>query len=332
MTPTTTRRALLAGGAILLASRAAAQQVTTVRLYSLNFEPDAAMLVAQVPKGTGGRYQIEPIIGFDGLEAALGEERAAGSEVELLKGARSGELDLVIVSWAIGDYVPEANVFLLPFLFRDYPHARAVLDGSIGQDILGKLPAHGLVGLAWTEAGFRYVANSKRQIRGPEDLKGLRLRTGKTPVLIETFRTLGAEAVPMPMARPVIDALAQGALDGVETDIDSVMNWEMFRWAQYLSLTRHAYAPAITVMSKVAYDRLSEADKRAFVEAARLGAEAMRQFNDDVEADGLARLLSVGMQINADVDTAAFRAALAPAYTKWREQFGDLIERIQANH
>jgi TRAP-type transport system periplasmic protein len=332
MTPTTTRRALLAGGAMLLASRAAAQQVTTVRLYSLNFEPDAAMLVAQVPKGTGGRYQIESIIGFDGLEAALGEERAAGSEVELLKGARSGELDLVIVSWAIGDYVPEANVFLLPFLFRDYPHARAVLDGSIGQDILGKLPAHGLVGLAWTEAGFRYVANSKRQIRGPEDLKGLRLRTGKSPVLIETFRTLGAEAVPMPMARPVIDALAQGALDGVETDIDSVMNWEMFRWAQYLSLTRHAYAPAITVMSKVAYDKLSEADKRAFVEAARLGAEAMRQFNDDVEADGLARLLSVGMQINADVDTAAFRAALAPAYTKWREQFGDLIERIQANH
>jgi TRAP-type transport system periplasmic protein len=331
MTPTTTRRALLAGGTMLLAGRAAAQQqATTLALYSLNFEPDAAMLAAEVPRRTGGRYEIEQIIGFDGLEAALGEERAAGSEVELLKGARSGELDLVIVTWAIGDYVPEANVFLLPLLFRDYAHARAVLDGPIGQDILGKLPAHGLVGLAWTEAGFRYVANSKRPIRGPEDLKGLRLRTGKTPVLIDTFRAFGVEVVPLPMARPVIDALAQGALDGVETDIDAVMNWEMFRWAQYLSLTRHAYAPAITVMSKVAYDKLSEADRRAFVEAARLGAEAMRKFNDDVEANGLARLLDVGMKINADVDTAAFRAALAPPYAEWRQQFGDLIERIQA--
>jgi TRAP-type transport system periplasmic protein len=171
MTPTTTRRALLAAGTMLLTGSAAAEQATTLELYSLNFEPDAAMLAAEVPRRTGGRYQIEPIIGFDGLEAALGKERAAGSEVELLKGARTGELDLVIVTWAIGDYVPEANVFLLPFLFRDYGHARAVLDGPIGQDILGKLPAHGLVGLAWTEAGFRYVANSKRPIRGPEDLR-----------------------------------------------------------------------------------------------------------------------------------------------------------------
>jgi TRAP-type transport system periplasmic protein len=150
-------------------------------------------------------------------------------------------------------------------------------------------------------------------------------------VLIDTFHAFGVEVVPLPMARPVIDALAQGALDGVEADIDAVMNWEMFQWTQYLSLTRHAYSPAITVMSKVAYDKLSEADRRVFVEAARLGAEAMRKFNDDVEANGLASLLSVGMQINADVDTAAFRAALAPVYTKWHEQFGDLIERIQAH-
>ena len=75
------------------------------------------MLAAEVPSRTEGRYQIERIIGFDMLEAALGKERADGGEVALLKGAQSGELDLVIVSYAIGDYVPEANVFLLPFLF-----------------------------------------------------------------------------------------------------------------------------------------------------------------------------------------------------------------------
>jgi TRAP-type C4-dicarboxylate transport system substrate-binding protein len=133
------------------------------------------------------------------------------------------------------------------------------------------------------------------------------------------------------MARPVIDALAQGTLDGVEADIDSITNWEMFRWAKYLSLTRHAYSPGIIIMSKAAYDRLSDADKEAFAEAARLARQAERKFEDDVEAQGLARLLDVGMQINADVDTAAFRAALAPAYAEWRQQFGDLIERIQAH-
>ena len=132
---------------------------------------------------TEGRYQIEQIIGFDRLEAALGKERAVGGERPLLEGVRSGDLDLVIVAPPLGDYVPEADVFYVPFLFRDYAHARAVLDGPIGQDILGKLPAHGLVGLAWTEAGFRHLANSKRPIRSPEDLKGLKLRTPKNPVV-----------------------------------------------------------------------------------------------------------------------------------------------------
>jgi TRAP-type C4-dicarboxylate transport system substrate-binding protein len=149
-------------------------------------------------------------------------------------------------------------------------------------------------------------------------------------VLVETFRTLGAEPVSMPMAKLVVDAMAQGALDGVETDIDSVRNWEFFRWVPYLSLTGHTYTPAMVVMSKAAHDRLSEADRQAFAEAARLGAEINRKDNDNIEADGLAQLLGVGMKINADVDKAAFRSALAPAYTKWREQFGDLIDRIQA--
>ena len=194
-----------------------------------SFEPDAEMLAAEVPRRTDGRYKVDRIIGFDMLEAALGTERAAGGEVALLQGAQSGEFDLVIVSWAIANYVPEANVFLLPFLFADYAHARAALDGPVGRDILSKLPAQGLVGLALTEARFRYVANSKRPIRGPDDLRGLRLRTGKNPVLVEAFRILGAEPVPMAMARPVVDAVARGDLDGVETDIDLIGNWEFFR-------------------------------------------------------------------------------------------------------
>ncbi len=156
MAPTMTRRTLLAAGTMLLAGPAAAQQATTLKLYSPNFEADAAVLASEVPVRTGGRYQIEPIIGFDGLEAALGKERAAGGERALLEGARRGELDLVVCgALPVGDYVPDAHVFLVPFLFRDYAHARAVLDGPIGQDILGKLPAHGLVGLAWTCSGPR---------------------------------------------------------------------------------------------------------------------------------------------------------------------------------
>jgi tripartite ATP-independent transporter DctP family solute receptor len=317
---------------MLLAGRAAAQQATTLKLYSANFEASAAMLAFEVPSRTEGRYQIEQIIGFDRLEEALGKERAAGGERALLEGVRNGDLDLVVCSnLLLGDYIPQAQVFSVPFLFRDYAHARAMFDGSIGQEILAQFAARGLVGLAWTEAGFRYLANSKRPIRTPEDLRGLRLRTPQNAILIEAFRTLGAEVVPMPFGKAVFDALAQGAFDGLETDIDALVNWEVFRWAQYLSLSGHIYTPAIIAMSKAAYDKLSAADKQALVEAARLAAQTERKFVDDAEAAGLARLISVGMKINADMDKAAFRAVLAPAYAEWRRQYGDLIDRFQAH-
>jgi TRAP-type transport system periplasmic protein len=288
MTPTTTRRTLLAGGATLLTGSAAAQQATALRFYCQNFETDAATLVFEVPRQTSGRYEIEPIVGFDKLAGVLGKERAAGGERALLEGVQSGELDLIAVTWAIGDYVPEAQAFLLPFLFRDYTHARAVLDGPIGQDILGKLPAHHLVGLAWTEGGLRYVANNKRPIRNPEDLRGLKLRTSQNPVVVEAFRTLGAEVVPMPWGQAAVDALAQGVIDGMETDLLAILTSEVFRWAKYLSLTGHIYAPGIIVMSEAAHDRLTEADRQAFVEAARLAAQNSRKEGDDAEAAGLA--------------------------------------------
>jgi TRAP-type C4-dicarboxylate transport system substrate-binding protein len=135
----------------------------------------------------------------------------------------------------------------------------------------------------------------------------------------------------MPWGQAAVDALAQGVIDGMETDLLAILTSEVFRWAKYLSLTGHIYAPGIIVMSEAAHDKLTEADKRAFVEAARLAAQNSRKEGDDAEATGLAQLLSVGMKINTDIDKAAFRAALAPAYAKWREQFGDLIERIQAH-
>src|SRR3954451_25361361 len=107
MTTVTTRRTVLAGAATLLTGRAAAQQATTLRLYTLAWQADAAMLAAEVPRRTVGRYQIERIIGFDALEAALGKEYMADGERALLEGVRDSDLDLVVCSAnLLGEYVP----------------------------------------------------------------------------------------------------------------------------------------------------------------------------------------------------------------------------------
>src|SRR4051812_48953800 len=234
---------------------------------------------------------------------------------------------VVTASAPVGNYVPETRVFNIPFLFRDYAHARAVLDGPIGQDVLARFPAHGLVLLAWAENGLRHLTNSKRPVRTPEDLKGLKLRTQENPIIIKAFQTLGAEVTPMPWGRALFDALAQGVLDAEENAIDTIVAFELFRWQKYLSLTGHIYDPAVIIMSNSAYDNLSDTDKRAFADSARLVAPMDRKAMDDADATGLAQLLSVGMKINDDVDKAAFRAALVPAYAEWREQFGYLIDR-----
>ena len=212
MTPTTTRRALLAGGTMLLAGRARAQQqATTLKLYSFVYEIEAAMLADQVEERTEGRYQIEQFIGFDTLTAELGEERAAGGEHALLDGVHKGDLDLTtIASVSANEHYPEMEVFDVPFMFRDYSHARAVLDGPIGQDLLAKTRSGGPLLLAWSENGFRHLTNNTGPVRTPDDVKGLKLRTPKSPVMIEAFRTLGAEVTPTPWSQAIFDMLAQG--------------------------------------------------------------------------------------------------------------------------
>jgi tripartite ATP-independent transporter DctP family solute receptor len=303
-----------------------------LKLYSQGFDFDAAALAFEVPTRTSNRYAIEQIVGFDMLDAALGEERAARGEQALIEGARSGEFDLIIISSAwLGNLIPETRVFDVPFLFRDYGHAAAVLDGPIGQDVLARFPSHGLVGLAWTVNGFRHLTNSKHPVRTPEDVRGLKLRTQDNPIIIKAFQTLGAEVTPMPWGQALFDALARGDLDGQENPIDAVVIWELFKSQKYLSLTGHIYGPAVTIMSPSAYDKLSAADRHAFIESARLAAQMNRNDVERADEAGIAQLLGSSMKINADVDKAAFRAALAPAYAEWRKQFGDLIDRIQAH-
>jgi TRAP-type C4-dicarboxylate transport system substrate-binding protein len=224
MTTAITRRALLAGGTALLASRAAAaQQATTLKLYSFVYEVEAEMLAFQVQERTKGRYRIEQIIGFDKITAALGAERAAGGEQALLDGVHKGDLDLTtIASVSAVERFPHIQVFDVPFMFRDYAHARAVLDGSIGQDLLAKTLSSGALALAWSENGFRHVTNNEHPIRTPEDLKGLKIRTPKSPVMIEAFQTLGAEVRPTPWSEAIFDMLARGDLNSQENTINTI--------------------------------------------------------------------------------------------------------------
>ncbi|MFC4298878.1 MULTISPECIES: TRAP transporter substrate-binding protein [Castellaniella] len=254
---------------------------------------------------------------------------ALGGEREVIEGLQLGTIDLAIVSTgATLNFVPQAGVFDIPFLFRDLAHARKVLDGKIGQDMLAEFPKRGLVALAWGEQGFRHLTNNVRPVKEPADIKGLKIRTTENPIHIAAFKELGVLATPMAWPE-VATALQQGTIDGQENPLSVIVSVKMWQLQKYLSLTAHVYGPALILMAPSVYDGLDDAGKAKFKEAAAAGAVAMRGYVDQVEKDGIETLKSNGMQVNT-VDHAAFVKAVQPVYPQYYKQFGqELVDAIR---
>ena len=274
----------------------------------------------EVEKRTQGRYKVQPF-----YSGSLGGERESIEAVQL------GTQELTFSSTGpVPNFVPEARILDIPFLFRDKAHARAVLDGPIGQDMLAKFEPKGFKALAWGENGVRHMTNSKRAVNSPDDLKGLKMRTMENPVHIAAYKGFGI--VPTPMAFPeVFTALQQGTVDGQENPLSVIMASKFDQVQKHLSLTGHVYSPGIFLMSKAAFDKLSAADKTAFIESAKEGAKANRARVDEDDAKGVADLKSKGMNVVENLDKAKFVAALVPVNAEFEKQFGKSeIDKIRA--
>ena len=265
----------------------------------------------EVAARTGGRYKVETF-----YNGSLGGERESIEAVQL------GTQELAFSSTGpVPNFVPDAKILDVPFLFRDKAHARAVLDGPIGQELLGKFDAKGFKALAWAENGFRHMTNSKRDVKEPADLKGLKMRTMENPVHIAAYKGLGI--ITTPMAFPeVFTALQQGTVDGQENPLPVIMSAKFSQVQKHLSLTGHVYSPCIFVMNKGSFDKLSAADKTAFLDAAKVAAKANRDRVDQDDANGVKELRAQGMTVIEDVDKAKFVAQLAPVNAEFEKQFG----------
>jgi tripartite ATP-independent transporter DctP family solute receptor len=273
----------------------------------------------EVERRTNGRYKIQAF-----YSGSLGGERESIEAVQL------GTQELTFTSTGpVPNFVPEARILDIPFLFRDKAHARAVLDGPIGQEMLGKFEAKGFKALAWGENGVRHMTNNKRPVNAPEDLRGLKMRTMENPVHVTAYKGLGI--VTTPMAFPeVFTALQQGTVDGQENPLSVIMSAKFEQVQKHLSLTGHVYSPAVFLMSKAAFDKLSAADRQAFLESAVEAVKANRARVDEDDAKGVAELRSKGMQVVENVDKARFVSTLAPVNAEFEKQFGKAnIDRIR---
>jgi tripartite ATP-independent transporter DctP family solute receptor len=281
-----------------------------------------AKMAACTLEKSGGKMKIQ---GFWG--------GALGSDLQATQALRSGTQEMVISSTSplIG-ILPELGVFDLPFLFANEKEADAILDGDFGKYISDKLPAVGLVSLAWWENGFRNLTNSKKPVNKVEDFPGLKVRVMQNTVFLDTFKTMGANPVPMAFGE-VFPALETKAIDGQENPFVTIDTSKLYEVQKYLSVTRHAYTPFVVLYSKMLWDKLSPAEQKVLSECAIQGRDEERKVSRALSDQSLTTLKTKGMTVNeiSPAEQKRMRDAVKPVYEKHSVTIGkETVDRMNA--
>ena len=223
---------------------------------------------------------------------------AAGGDLPATQALRAGTQEMVCTSTSpLVGIVKELGAFDLPFLFANEKEADAVLDGPAGQYFNKKLEEAGLVNLAYWENGFRNLTNSKRAVAKPEDFEGVKVRVMQNNIFLDTFKTLGTNAVPMAFGE-VFTALETKTIDGQENPFVTIDTSKFYEVQKYLSITRHAYTPFLILYSKKLWDQLSAQEQAVLREAAMEGQKVQRATIRAQSDKALAGLKAKGMTVN----------------------------------
>ncbi len=314
---------LLAVATLLLANPVCASP----RLLSLAFNS-----AVQTPQQIGADEFARQLVALSGQRIAVDERggNALGSEPAILAATRSGAVDTAVLSASVvSAVVPELGAFDIPFLFRDTTHAKAVVAGPVGAAIAAKCAEQGLALLAIGEQGFRNITNSKRPIRTPDDLRGLKIRLPPNEVYQMTFNALGAEVVPMDFPL-VYGALKDGRIDGQENPLAVIAGAHLQDVQKYITLTGHVFGALVFVANRATFEQLAPADRALMVAAAREGAELTWQAGKEFDAKRLQELRSGGMDIIESVDRKPFLDAVKRLDPEFEKRFGkDMLAAIR---
>ena len=268
-----------------------------------------------------------------------GVSLVAGDQTREFTAIRQGVIDMAIgstINWS--PQIKELNLFSLPFLMPDYAAIDALTQGPVGKDIFARLEKAGVVPLAWGENGFREVTNSKRELRRPEDFKGLKFRVVGSPLFLDTFSALGANPTQMSWA-DAQPALASGAVDGQENPLTIFTAAKLHTVAQKnVTLWGYVADPLIFVVNKEVWQSWTPEDRKIVREAA---IEAGK-FNIQIAREGMTgsdpavhkTIEGLGVKIVklTPQERAAFVKITKPVYDKWAKQIGpDLVKKAEAS-
>ena len=325
------RRTLIAAATVAVASAsfsAFAQDIKPrlIRFgYGLNEQSNqgraAKVFAEQVEKASGGKMKVR----------AIGAA-ALGPDTQMQQALIGGAQEMMVGSTAtLVGITKEMALWDTPFLFNNAKEADAVLDGPVGQKVMDKLQDKGLVGLAYWENGFRNLTNSKRPVTKLEDLNDVKLRVMQNNVYLDSFKLLGANAVPMPFSE-LFSALETKTVDGQENPYNTILSSKFYEVQKYLSVTNHVYSPWIVTVSKKWWDGLSKTEQKILLDAARVSRDFERKDTREEASKAVADLKAKGMQVNevSPAEQNRIRAKVASVYDKHKDSIGaDAIKIVQ---
>jgi TRAP-type transport system periplasmic protein len=262
-----------------------------------------------------------------------GASLVGGDQTKEFTAMRQGVIDMAVgstINWS--PQVRELNLFSLPFLMPDHKAIDAITAGDPGKKLFELIASKDVMPLAWGENGFRELSNSKREVRKPDDLKGLKIRVVGSPLFNETFTALGANPTQMSWA-DAQPALSTGAVDGQENPLTIFTVAKLHTVGQkYVTLWGYVADPLIYSVNKQVWSSFSPEDQKivqqAAVEAAQHNKELARKGITASDPSTLKEIEGLGVAIArlSEAEIKAFRDATRPVYDKWKSQIGnDLV-------
>lgn len=254
-----------------------------------------------------------------------------GSERELIESIQLGNVDMVFVSSALlGNFNKQFFALDIPFMFKDRAGIYRVLDGSIGQGLLDSLNKVGIQGVGYWENGFRQLTNSKKVIKSPDDLKGMKMRTMENEVHIAAWKAIGSNPAPLAFGE-LFTALQQGTFDAQEGPINLFYDMKFQEVQKFITKTNHVYSPFVVLMNPAVYKRFSEEDKKIFATAFNNAKAYQRDLAQKADAKAEAAMPNVTITTLTPQEFAKFSEKMGPIYTQVKKKVGpEIVDKILA--
>lgn len=273
--------------------------------------------IETLEKESNGSLQVEL---FPDAQLASGTE-------QIVSGITSGAFE--VAHFATGNWSEYTNAFTelnVPYLYLNYEAVHELMDSEIGDQMMAKLEqdVQGVKALAYIDIGFRHVTNSKKEIKVPDDMKGLKIRTMNDPIQQAAMSAMGASVTTISVSE-LFSALQQKMVDAQENPLSTISSQKFYEVQPYCTMTRHSFTSTFMFMNASTYESLTE-DQKAAVEKANEACEhGSREVVEAVEQEYKQILMDNGMEIYepTEAELAVFREAVKTSWTEAEKVMGN---------